>query len=67
VCLGQRFKATRNPFVLVEVQHRPLTPAAALLALFLTALWSGLGIAIKFGLEDAPPLRLGWLRFGLGG
>ena len=50
----------------VEVRHRPLTPAAALLALFLTALWSGLGIAIKFGLEDAPPLRLGWLRFGLG-
>src|SRR5262249_29265134 len=27
---------------------------------------SGLGIAIKFGLEDAPPLRLGWLRFVLG-
>jgi drug/metabolite transporter (DMT)-like permease len=25
-----------------------------------------LGSAIKFGLEDAPPLRLGWLRFVLG-
>jgi drug/metabolite transporter (DMT)-like permease len=49
-----------------EAQHRPLTTSAALFALFLTGLWSGLGIAIKFGLEDAPPLRLGWLRFVLG-
>ena len=50
----------------VEARHRPLTASAALFALFLTGLWSGLGIAIKFGLEDAPPLRLGWLRFVLG-
>ena len=50
----------------VEARHRPLTTSAALFALFLTGLWSGLGIAIKFGLEDAPPLRLGWLRFVLG-
>jgi drug/metabolite transporter (DMT)-like permease len=49
-----------------EARHRPLTPSAALFALFLTGLWSGLGIAIKIGLEDAPPLRLGWLRFVLG-
>jgi drug/metabolite transporter (DMT)-like permease len=52
--------------VSVEARHGPLTPSAALFALLLTGLWSGLGIAIKFGLEDAPPLRLGWLRFVLG-
>ena len=32
----------------VEARHRPLTTSAALFALFLTGLWSGLGIAIKF-------------------
>ena len=52
--------------MLVEARHRPLTPSSALFTLVLTGLWSGLGIAIKFGLEDAPPLRLGWLRFVLG-
>jgi drug/metabolite transporter (DMT)-like permease len=52
--------------VTVEARHRPLTASSALFALLLAGLWSGLGIAIKFGLEDAPPLRLGWLRFVLG-
>jgi drug/metabolite transporter (DMT)-like permease len=52
--------------VSVEARHQPLTPASALFTLLLTGLWSGLGIAIKFGLEDAPALRLGWLRFVLG-
>ena len=47
-------------------RHRPLTLPSALFTLLLTGLWSGLGIAIKFGLEDAPALRLGWLRFILG-
>src|SRR5262249_41750082 len=47
-------------------RHRPLTSSAALFTLLLTGLWSGLGIAIKVGLEDAPPLRLGWLRFVVG-
>jgi drug/metabolite transporter (DMT)-like permease len=47
-------------------QHRPLTLPSALFTLLLTGLWSGLGVAIKFGLEDAPALRLGWLRFVLG-
>lgn len=49
-----------------STQHRALTPNAALFTLGLTAVWSGLGIAIKFGLEDAPPLRLGWFRFVAG-
>ena len=47
-------------------QHRPLTAPAAAFNFLLTGLWSGLGIAIKYGLEDAPPLRLGWFRFVTG-
>ena len=47
--------------------HRPLTASAALFALLLTLLWSGNAIAIKAGLADAPPLRLGWMRFVVGG
>ena len=47
-------------------QHSPLSTGAVAFALGLTAAWSGLGIAIKFGLEDAPPLRLGWFRFVTG-
>ena len=47
--------------------HRPLTPPAALFALFLSILWSGQPIATKAGLDDAPPLRLGWMRFIVGG
>ena len=37
------------------------------LAFILSILWSGNPISIKAGLEDAPPLRLGWMRFVLGG
>ncbi|MEC7837993.1 MAG: DMT family transporter [Chloroflexota bacterium] len=37
------------------------------LAFFLSILWSGNPISIKIGLADAPPLRLGWMRFLLGG
>ncbi|MBI4305807.1 MAG: DMT family transporter [Chloroflexi bacterium] len=36
-------------------------------ALFLSILWAGNPISIKAGLEDAPPLRLGWYRFVAGG
>lgn len=35
--------------------------------LFLSALWGGNPVAIKIGLLDAPPFRLGWMRFLLGG
>ena len=38
-----------------------------ILAFILSILWSGNPISIKVGLEDAPPLRLGWMRFILGG
>ncbi len=40
---------------------------AAALALLLAALWGANPTAIKIGLEDAPPLRLAWMRFVLGG
>ncbi len=35
--------------------------------MLLSALWGGNPVAIKIGLLDAPPLRLGWMRFVLGG
>ena len=47
--------------------RRPLNLGGGLFALFLAALWSGNPVAIKAGLEDSPPLRLGWLRFVIGG
>lgn len=48
-------------------RRRPLTPAAGAFALFVSTLWGGNAIAIKAGLEYAPPLRLGWMRFVVGG
>ena len=47
--------------------RRPLNLGGGLFALFLAALWGGNPVAIKAGLEDSPPLRLGWLRFVIGG
>jgi drug/metabolite transporter (DMT)-like permease len=44
-------------------QHRNITPRAGAFTIFVSALWSGNSIAIKSGLEYAPPLRLGWYRF----
>ncbi len=44
-------------------EHRRITPRAGAFATFVAALWSGNSIAIKAGLEYAPPLRLGWYRF----
>jgi len=46
---------------------RDLDLRGAALALLLSALWGGNPVAIKIGLLDAPPLRLGWMRFILGG
>ncbi|MAG36112.1 MAG: hypothetical protein CL878_07705 [Dehalococcoidia bacterium] len=47
--------------------HRPLTVPAALFALLLAILWSGLPIATKVGLDYAPPLLLSAMRFVVGG
>ena len=60
-------KDPRDPNDLRQTPHKPLTPAAGLFALFLSILWSGNPIAIKSGLDDAPALRLGWMRFVAGG
>jgi drug/metabolite transporter (DMT)-like permease len=46
--------------------RRPLSLKAAGLALLLSTMWAGNPVANKAGLEDAGPLRLGYLRFILG-
>ena len=46
--------------------HRRITPRAGAFAVFVSALWAGNPIAIKAGLDYAPPLRLGWYRFVAG-
>ena len=48
------------------VQRRPLTPGAALFAFLLSTIWGGNSVALKAGLDHAPPLRIGWMRFLLG-
>lgn len=50
----------------IDLRRRPLDLKAGLFALFVTTLWSGNSIAIKSGLDYAPPLRLGWMRFLVG-
>ena len=47
--------------------RRPLTARAGALALILSTMWAGNPVATKAGLDDAGPLRLGWLRFAIGG
>jgi drug/metabolite transporter (DMT)-like permease len=37
------------------------------LVLLVSVFWGGNIVAIKIGLDDAPPLRLAWLRFLVGG
>jgi drug/metabolite transporter (DMT)-like permease len=49
------------------LKHQSLSARALALALALSAFWGGNPVAIKVGLMDAPPLRLGWMRFVLGG
>lgn len=47
--------------------RRDVDLRGALLALLLSLFWGGNPVAIKLGLEDAPPLRLAWMRFIVGG
>ncbi len=56
-------------YLLHEPKEKRVNPdkKGVALAFFLSILWSGNPIAIKIGLDDAPPLRLGWMRFVLGG
>jgi len=46
---------------------RPLDLRGTVLALILAAIWSANPLAVKVGLADAPPFRLAWMRFLLGG
>lgn len=46
---------------------RELDAAAVGLILLLSLFWGANLVAIKIGLADAPPLRLAWMRFVLGG
>jgi len=48
-------------------ERRDVDLRGALLALLLSLFWGGNPVAIKLGLEDAPPLRLAWMRFVVGG
>ena len=47
-------------------RRKPLNLRAGSLAFTLASLWAGLPIAVKAGLEYAPPLRIGFWRFILG-
>lgn len=47
--------------------RRNVDLTGALLALLVSLFWGANPVAIKLGLEDAPPLRLAWMRFVLGG
>jgi drug/metabolite transporter (DMT)-like permease len=46
---------------------RDLDARGALLTLLVSLLWGANTLAIKIGLLDAPPLRLAWVRFVVGG
>lgn len=47
-------------------RRKPLTLGAGGLAFLLASLWGGLPVAVKAGLADSPPLRMGYMRFVLG-
>ena len=47
-------------------RRKPLTLGAGAFAFFLSALWGGQPVSLKAGLDDAPPLRIGWMRFVIG-
>jgi drug/metabolite transporter (DMT)-like permease len=48
-------------------ERREVDFSGALLTLLVSLFWGGNPVAIKLGLEDAPPLRLAWMRFVVGG
>jgi drug/metabolite transporter (DMT)-like permease len=48
-------------------QKKRLDLPAIALALVMSWIWGGNTIAVKIGFEDAPPMRLAWMRFLLAG
>ena len=51
----------------MAAEPRNVDLRAATLVTMLAFLWAGNPIAIKIGLDDAPPIRQAWMRFVLGG
>jgi drug/metabolite transporter (DMT)-like permease len=49
------------------IDRRNVDSTGALLALLTSVFWGANTVAIKIGLADAPPLRLAWMRFVVGG
>ena len=49
------------------IERRNVDAPGALLALLTSVFWGANTVAIKLGLIDAPPLRLAWMRFVVGG
>jgi drug/metabolite transporter (DMT)-like permease len=47
--------------------RRNVDSAGAFFALLTSVFWGANTVAIKLGLDDAPPLRLAWMRFVVGG
>lgn len=52
---------------MAQAPRRNIDPAGASLALLVSLLWGANPVAIKIGLDDAPPIRLAWMRFLVGG
>ena len=48
-------------------ERRAVDLRGALLALLLSLFWGANPVAIKLGLQDAPPLRLAWMRLSSAG
>lgn len=49
------------------IERKNVDATGALLTLLISVLWGANTVAIKLGLADAPPLRLAWMRFVVGG
>jgi drug/metabolite transporter (DMT)-like permease len=47
--------------------RREIDVRGAAVAILVSLLWGGNPVAIKIGLADAPPIRLAWMRFLVGG
>lgn len=63
---GQSDRSSESTETTDTNARRPLSLKAGALALTLSTMWAGNPVANKAGLEDAGPLRLGYLRFILG-
>jgi drug/metabolite transporter (DMT)-like permease len=49
------------------IDRKSVDATGAFLALLTSVFWGANTVAIKLGLADAPPLRLAWMRFVVGG